>query len=125
MATTAVSTPSEISPTSSLSILDVEKLAGTTTINKEKPRRPSKGGTDAHNISSPRPTCQLGNDAELTPEAKALIKSVIEIGKEWQSKRQTATKYFEQKKLEVLRVRNEFGVKQGAKGNLLYVPQPD
>lgn len=54
-----------------------------------------------------------------------LINAVLAVGKEWQSKRKTVTDYFDQHKLEVLKLRNEFAVKQGTKGKMLYVPQPN
>jgi hypothetical protein len=68
---------------------------------------------------------QLSKEAEPTPETKALIQTVLEVGKEWQSKRKTVADYFDQHKLEVLTLRNEFGVKKGTKGKTLYVPQPN
>lgn len=123
MATAALPNPPVISPVPSLSMLDVHGRADTTTTNDKK--EPSPLFEESRNINSPRSPHQLGKEAEPTPEAKALITSVIEVGKEWQSKRKTATEYLEQHKLEVLKLRTEFGVKQGTKGKLLYVPQPD
>lgn len=122
MATTAIPIPLQAPPATSVSTIDVGKLEGTTSILK-----PKKNGCSAmaasDSTNSPRPQHQLNKDADPSPETKALIKTVLAVGKEWQSKRKTVTAYFEQHKLEVLKLRNDFGVKQGTKGKMLYVPQ--
>lgn len=64
-------------------------------------------------------------EADVTPETQALITTVLAVGGEWQSKRKTVKDYFEQHKLEVLKLHNAFGVKPGTKGKMLSVPQPN
>jgi hypothetical protein len=121
MATTSIPISPQAPPVPSVSTPDVGKLEDTTTPKKS---RWFKVGSDSRNINSPRSPHQVGKEAEPTPEGKVLINTVLAVGKEWQSKRKTVTDYFEQHKLEVLTLRNEFGVKKGTKGKLLYVPQP-
>jgi len=112
MATVTIPILPQNPPVPNVSTIDVGKFEGKTSILK-----PKKGGCSAKAATASK-------EAEPSPEAKALIDTVLEVGKEWQSKRKTFTDYFEQHKLEVLKLRNEFGVKQGTEGKLLYVPQP-
>jgi len=112
MATTAIPISPQVPPVLSVSTIGVGTLVGNTSILK-----PKKPGCSAKAAAS--------KEAEPSPETKALISTVLTVGKEWQSKRKTVTDYFEQHKLEVLKLRNEFGVKQGTQGKMLYVPQPD
>jgi hypothetical protein len=110
------------SPAPGISAIEVDKLKGATITPNDKKKSRLR---DSTNINSPQSQHQLNKEAEPTPETKALIKSVLAVGKEWQSRRKTATGYFEEHKLEVLKLRTGFGVKQGTKGRMLYVPQPD
>lgn len=122
MATASIPISPQASPAPSVSTIDVETLGDTTSILK-----PKKNGCSARAASdssnSPRTQHQRNKEADPSPETKALIEAVLAVGKEWQSKRKTVTEYFEQHKLEVLKLRNDFGVKQGTKGKMLYVPQ--
>jgi hypothetical protein len=112
MATTSIPISPQAPPVPSVSTIGVATLVGNTSILKpKKPGCPAKAAAN--------------KEAEPSPETKALIKTVLDVGKEWQSKRKTVKDYFEQHKLEVLKLRNEFGVKKGTKGKMLYVPQPD
>jgi hypothetical protein len=124
MATASIPISPQASPAPSVSTIDVETLGDTTSILKPKKNGSAPEAASA-SIGTNSPLSQHGpnKDAEPTPETKALINTVLAVGKEWQSKRKTVTDYFEQHKLEVLTLRNEFGVKQGTKGKMLYVPQ--
>jgi hypothetical protein len=108
-----------------VSTINVDQLEGSTiTATDKKDRRQSKVGHERTNANPRRSQHELGKDAEPTPEAKALITNLLAVGEEWQSKRKTAADYFGEHKDEVLKLRTEFGVRQGTKGKLLYVPQP-
>ncbi len=112
MATVSIPTPRQAPPFPRVSTIGVGTLVGNTSI-----LNPKKPGCSAKAAAS--------KEAEPSPETKALIKTVLDVGKEWQSKRKTVKDYFEQHKLEVLKLRNEFGVMKGTKGKMLNVPQPD
>jgi hypothetical protein len=88
--------------------INVDQLEGATIISQKKDRC-FKVGHNSTNTNSPRSQHQLKKEAQPTPEAKALIKSILAVGKEWQSKRKTATDYFDGHKLDVLKLRNELG----------------
>ncbi|MGC2196778.1 MAG: hypothetical protein WA628_19040 [Terriglobales bacterium] len=108
-----------------MSTINVDQLEGSTiTAMDKKNNRWFEVGHDSTNTNSPQSKHELGKEAEPTPEAKALITTLLAVGEEWQSKRKTATDYFDGHKVEVLKLRTEFGVRQGTKGKLLYVPQP-
>lgn len=124
MATASIPTPPQAPSAPIVSTTDVDKLEAKTSILKPKNVGCSAGAATASmGTQSLRSQNEIQKEAEPTPEGKALISTVLAVGKEWQSKRKTVTEYFEQHKLEVLTLRNEFGVKKGTKGKMLYVPQ--
>ncbi len=125
MATTAIPTLPQAPPATCVSLSDVGKLEGKMSILKPKIGDSAKTASASMSSSPPRSHHEFNEEADPTPEAKTLISAVLAVGKEWQSKRKTVTDYFEQHKLEVLTLRNEFGVKQGTKGKMLYVPRPN
>ncbi|MGC2194929.1 MAG: hypothetical protein WA628_09650, partial [Terriglobales bacterium] len=126
MATASIPTPPQAPPAPIVCTTDVDKFGGKTSILKPKNVGCSAGAATASvGTKSLRSHHEIQKEAAPTPGAKALINTVLAVGKEWQSKRKTVTDYFEQHKLEVLTLRNEFGVKKGTKGKMLIVPQPD
>jgi hypothetical protein len=125
MATASIPISPQAPSVPSVSTTDVGKFDGKTSILKPKVGGSAQTAGASMGSNPPRSHDELHREAEPTPEAKALIHTVLAVGKEWQSKRKTVTSYFEQHKLEVLKLRNEFGVKQGRKGKMLNVPRPD
>jgi len=123
MATTAIPIPPQTPPVPSISTIDVGKLGGETPTLKPSSAGCMAGATSAH-IRTPQFQYEP-EEADLTPETQALITTVLTVGGEWQSKRKTVKDYFEQHKLEVLKLRNAFGVKPGSKGKTLSVPNPN
>ena len=120
MATASIPTPPQAPSAPIVSTTDVDKLEAKTSILKPKNVGCSAGAATASvGTKSLRSQHEIQKEAAPTPEAKALINTVLAVGKEWQSKRKTVTDYFEQHKLEVLTLRNEFGVKKGTKGKML------
>ena len=106
-----------------MSTVNVDKLEGSTINAADKKDRRCKVERTSTNLISPRSEHQLGKEAQPTPEARALITTVLAVGEAWQSQRKTVTDYFDQHKPEVLKLRAEFGVKPGTKGKQLNVPQ--
>ena len=121
--TSAVSHVPSLAP-AVVSTVNVDQLEGSTINAADEKGRRCKVEHTSPNLNSPRSEHQLGKEAEPTPEAKALITTVLAVGEAWQSQRKTVTDYFDQHKPEVLKLRAEFGVKPGTKGKQLDVPQP-
>jgi hypothetical protein len=108
-----------------VSTINVDQLeASTITPIEKKNVHQSKTADESTKTNSPGSGHELDKEAEPTAEGKALITTLIAVGEEWQSKRKTATDYFDDHKEDVLKLRAEFGVRQGSKGKLLFVPQP-
>lgn len=125
MATSAIPISPNAPPAPIVSTMHVDTFEGKTSTFKPKKTGCSARAALSKGNNSPRSQHEIQKEAEPTPKAKVLINTVLAVGKEWQSKRKTVTDYFEQHKLEVLTLRNEFGVKSGTKGKMLYVPQPN
>lgn len=106
-----------------MSNVNLDQLAGSTINATGEKGRACKVKRATTNLNSPRSEHPLGKEVEPTPEANALITTVLAVGAEWQSHRKTVTDYFDRHKPEVLKLRAEFGVKPGTKGKQLYVPR--
>ena len=125
MPTASIPISPQAPPAPIVSTTHVDTLEGKTSILKPVVGGSTKTASASMGCNPPRSQHELQKEAEPSPEAKVLIKTVLAVGKEWQSKRKTVTDYFDQHKLEVLKLRNEFAVKQGTKGRMLHVPQPN